>query len=227
MSRTDKHRPYWVKTNDQGIEHHDHSKLGEEVWRKRMVVDAERKPIIEVVTTYAYADDYLRSIRRDIIGDYSDRDQYGNRLWFFGHLGRVSYRKPGLIHSDAYRAVNEGDPKRLIEVGTHSQRKFEYYHAYTIPNECTIGMRHDAYGNPTSGRGVYPCYMEANWASDRSVYACSCSYCNPGVDYGSVRRKKREMLGKAKRNYNSGDENWFDCMDGDDITPSRKTYRAW
>jgi hypothetical protein len=77
MSRTFKHRPYWVRSNDPKNEHrvawHDHDHLGEPIYEHRLVRD-ENDETIEVEKTYlTYGGEprtYKTALTEKILIDY-------------------------------------------------------------------------------------------------------------------------------------------------------------
>ncbi|UDL15926.1 hypothetical protein QEH42_gp292 [Microbacterium phage Pumpernickel] len=239
MSRTDKDRPYWVKVQDHGVEHHDHRNLGKEVWQYKDVLDEDGKPVIEEVPFFHFVGDILASKeeRKDEFSTFSQRrsqtdkrDSDGDyiRSWYWN--GRdctvTSYRKTESVISDAMYARAQGLPDTyLIAAGTYTRRVRERYLAYTIPDHCTINDE-----TPKPARwwlNHNPCYMEADYANDFRIYACSCSMCNPGRDHEGDRAFKRNTLKNMIKAANSGDEDWEDGFEGRNLTPPRRAGQSW
>jgi hypothetical protein len=78
MSRTFKHRPYWVRSNDPKNEHrvawHDHDHLGEPIYNYRLIRD-ENDKTIEVEKTYVssydgYVKTYTTALTEKIVVGY-------------------------------------------------------------------------------------------------------------------------------------------------------------
>lgn len=235
MSRTDKTRPFWVKVMDHGIEHHDHSRLGEEVWRSRSIRDENGEFVLEIVPKFSRAQEYLTKRRENRSGAYfiwtpQEFDAEGRRIWQWQKDATGTDRKAHRIFEDASRAVAEGDPWRLIETGTIQRRKEECYLAYTIPDHCTIDERFDQHGEPNSRRGHSPCYMEANWrGADWKQYTCNCSMCR-GTDptYESSRRRNtRDVLRKATKLANSGEDDWDEGFNDLAVTTPLRYNTQW
>jgi len=235
MSRTDKTRPFWVKVQDHGIEHHDHSRLGEEVWRTRPIRDENGDFVLEIVPKFSRANEYIRKRRENREGTFgywtpSEYDSDGHRIWMWSVETNVSARKPHEILVEAERAVEQGDPMRFIQTGTYRRRKQERYLAYTIPDHCTIDERFDSHGEPNTRRGISPCYLEANWrGEDWKQYTCNCSMCR-GTDpaYESSRRRNtRDVLRKATKLANSGEDEWDDGFNDLAVTTPLRYNTQW
>jgi hypothetical protein len=234
MSRTDKTRPYWVKVNDHGVEHHDHSHLGEEVWRERVVRDENGEIVTRESEVYRSA--------YDIVREQSASDR--NRLWFgtYWHLHDDEGRRCwGLKKDDCYnlvpnnwvidrarRAINEGDHSRLIHVGYAKVNVFEKYLAYTIADHCTIDEKRQHTG--WARAGAQPCYMEADWrGEDRNQFRCSCCMCSGRDPHfeRARRRNKRDELRKATKLANSGREDWADDWNDLKVTTPLRYNAEW
>jgi len=229
MSRTDKTRPFWVKVQDHGIEHHDHSQFGEEIWRDRPVLDEDGKRVMETVPHYSRADEYLseRSATRTFyIATPLHRDEDGRRIFFFNVTTLEKARKQHEIRLDADRAIREGDPKRLIETGTYTRVKRERYLAYTMADHCTIDDKRSE--TRSWGGRDQPCYMEGDWyGANRAIFKYRCSCCHPRPEYSAQRSMTRDALNTLAKGYNSGEDDWEGAADRYDLTPKRKTTKSW
>jgi hypothetical protein len=233
LSRTDKDRPYWVKTRDEGVPHHDHTRLGEAIWHTKYFRDDEGNPIIERVPYYLSAKHIIAEYQRPKVPrDYMDswyamntisgaRSPENSYLYLNVKSDSVNRRKEGEVFAEAFEAMELGDHTKLIMAGTYSRQKREAYIAGYVADHCTI--------DEDEPRGSlyrqYPCYM--TWNLGNSMFRCSCDSCNPGVNYSGVRREKRDILRKAIKAYNSGDEDWEDGFEQYNLKPSRKSFQSW
>lgn len=237
MSRTDKTRPYWVKVNDHGVEHHDHSRLGEEVWRTRNVKDEGGNLVFEELPYYHSVGDLLA--RPESMYSWATayalipkRDEDGKefRYWIWNRdYSVVTERGQNKMRSEAMwlRAHGYAD-STLVKGGYYKRPKQERYLAYTIPNHCTIDEPHDEFGRANNWRGVGPCYMEADWQGEfRSMYRYRCSCCSPRGYNAAKRAVARDTLRTTAKAYNSGEEFWEDEFDRENITPRRKAGQSW
>ncbi len=230
MSRTDKTRPYWVKVNDHGVEHHDHSQLGQEVWRSRPMKDKNGKVIHEGAPVYVKAKEYIlyrQALRSHTLGfstQIRHYDEDGYRIFSWRIENSMVSRKPQRVWDEATQAVSENQWEKRIVLGTYLRPKTESYLAYTIADHCTIGEKNHGGG----GRyGPNPCYMEANWNGvDRKQFSCGCDMCSWNGDYARDRRSIRDTLKAAVKATNSGDEDWEDEFDSYDFTPNRRGGRS-
>lgn len=238
MSRTDKTRPHWVKVNDHGVEFHDHSRLGEKVYRSRPVKDENGDFVTEIVPRYVYADEYLRyreeqrqmRLRHwrewEHVSSPRSRDEDGFTIYYVRDGDYVSTRAEGKVMQDAQRAVADGHPRTLIETGTYRRRVMERYLAYTIPDHCTIDEKPRMVGRWSNAN---PCYMEANWGADINIYRCNCSMCR-GSDpsYERARRRNnRDQMRKVIKLANSGEEDWEDGWNDLKVTTPTRYNTEW
>ncbi len=235
MSRTDKDRPYWVKTQDEGVPHHDHTRLGAPIYHINYLTDEDDNKVMERVPFYKKACEIIAKyaeVKRpgmfdwsDYTGSFSAYGVDGYYHYFRKTSDKVQFRNEGEVFEDAFNACEFGDPNRMILAGTYERQVRERYIAGYVQDHCTIDEM-----EPRNPRGIgvlygqYPCYKTF---SNSPTFRCSCEMCNPGVNYAGVRAAKRDTLRKMTKAYNSGDEDWEDAFDRDNITPSRKSFQSW
>lgn len=231
MSRTDKTRPYWVKVNDHGVEHHDHSHLGEEVWRKRAVKDSNGVFVMEEATFYRQAQDVLEKEDRTsyfykVYRTYYSED--GKRRYYLRQGEIASERPTNKVIAEAEAAVAAGDPRCLIRAGTYMRNVMEEYLAYTIADHCTIDEKRNTTGWRWSRS--QPCYMEADWrGADRNQFRCSCRMCSGRDPHfeRARRRNKRDQLRQATKLANSGVEDWHEDWNDLRVTTPLRYNVEW
>jgi len=231
LSRTDKTRPYWVKVNDHGIEHHDHSSLGKEVWRKRAVRDEDGNPVKEEATLYRRASDILVKEDRTYFFYKTYRtyyDETGKSLYYHNVRDLRSERPTNKVIAEAEHAVAYDEPNKLIRVGTYMRTVMEDYLAYTIADHCTIDEKRATTGWRSSGQ--QPCYMEADWnGEDRNQFRCTCCMCSGRDPHfeRARRRNKRDELRKATKLANSGVEDWAEDWNDLKVTTPLRYNTEW
>lgn len=239
MSRTDKTRPYWVKVNDHGVEHHDHSALGEEVWRDRDMKDEDGNPVFEELPYYfsvgdlladkdARLDDWMWVTTRGYVMPKRNADGTPIRIWRWNKDHQVVKARGGnKVRSEAmYLRAHGGSDAVLVEAGTYKRPKQERYLAYTIPDHCTIGEKDHMVGR---WHNANPCYMEADWdGAFRTMFRYRCSCCSPQGFNTAKRAIARDTLKEVAKQYNSGEDDWEDAFDArENITPRRKAGQSW
>ena len=238
MSRTDKTRPHWVKVNDHGVEYHDHSMLGQPIWRTRNVTDADGELVYEELP-YFYRVGELLADKDARIRDwvsYSgytlyERNEAGNILhawrWNRDNYKHTEVRDINKVRSEAMwlRANGKGNAT-MVPAGKYERPKTErYIHSY-VPDHCTIDeksqMRNPRYSDN-------PCYIEADWwGADRGLYKYRCSCCSPQGYNTAKRAIARDTLKEVAKQYNSGEDDWEDSFDArENITPRRKAGQSW
>ena len=239
MSRTDKTRPYWVKVNDHGVESHDHSRLGEDVWHTRNVTDEDGNLVLEELPYYFSVGDLLANhaeeyaswkwvADRGLVMPKRGADGKELRFWRWrNEYMETKARGGNKMRSEAMwlRAHGHSDTA-LVEGGTYKRPKQERYVAYTIPDHCTIDEKPNMIGRWSNAN---PCYMEADWYGEFQTqfrYRCSC--CSPQGYNTAKRAIARDTLKEIAKQYNSGEEDWEDAFDArENITPRRKAGQSW
>lgn len=237
MSRTDKTRPYWVKVNDHGVEHHDHSRLGEEVWYTRDVKDEDGKTVLEEVPYFHTVGDLLAKPETmyswawvtDKGLSIPKRSESGEeiRYWRWNRDYSIARSRSNTkVRSDAMWLRAHGHPdSTLVEGGIYRRPKQERYLAYTVPDHCTIDEKPLMVSRWSNAN---PCYMEADWyGADRNVYKYRCSCCSPQGYNAAKRAIARDTLKEVAKQFNSGEEFWEDSFDRENITPRRKAGQSW
>lgn len=239
MSRTDKTRPYWVKVQDHGVEHHDHSRLGEEVWYSRNMVDEDGNPVFEELPYFHSVGDLLAS-KDERLADWSwvtdrgltipKRGEDGKelRIWRWNREYQVTKtRIENKARNDAMYLRAHGHPDTaLVEAGTYKRPKQERYLAYTVPDRCTIDDKPNMVSRWSNAN---PCYMEADWdGAFRTMFRYRCSCCSPQGYNAAKRAIARDTLKEVAKQYNSGEDDWEDAFDArENITPRRKAGQSW
>ncbi|UVG35175.1 hypothetical protein SEA_CECE_163 [Microbacterium phage Cece] len=237
MSRTDKTRPFWVKVNDHGVEHHDHSRLGEKRWRTRTVKDENGETVFEEVPFYHSVGDLLNRPE----GTFSwawltdrglnipKRTEKGEELrywrWNRDYVV-VRTRSQSKMIADAMWLRAHGHPDTtVVEGGYYRRPKEERVLWYIVPDHCTIDEKPKMHGRWNAN----PCYMEADWYGVfRDMYKYSCSCCSPRGYNGASRATARDTLKAVTKAYNSGEDDYEDLLDHyDNITPRRKAGQSW
>lgn len=238
MSRTVKDRPYWVKVNEYGVEHHDHSSLGKEVWGNREMKDKNGNLVHEEVPFYHSVGDLLAR-PEDVFGSWPylsgtgvvmpKRQDDGREIhvWRWNKSYRtVMERSIHKMRSEAMhlRAHGSSD-KALVVGGTLSRPKMEKYLVRITPDHCTINEKVHSRGRWNGN----PCYMESDWNGEkRSIFKYRCSCCSP-LGYNTAKRAiARDTLKEVSKQFNSGEDDWEDAFDArENITPRRKAGQSW
>jgi len=200
MSRTDKDRPYWVRLNDDATSTwHDHLHLGEDVYRTRVVRDAQGQPVTEQVPRSMSATDIVKSHF-----GYFDR----NYFLSFGRISEKIFQLARELHG-----AGRGDEQIIYGYDTRYVR--ERYLAYTIADHCTEGEPVKA-GQQYYWSGSQPCIPEIRGLT-RYDYTWSMSnkkHHFSRARYSHERAVARDTLGGVVRAYNSG----YDVEDWDEDT---------
>ncbi|UDL16403.1 hypothetical protein SEA_ZOOMAN_154 [Microbacterium phage Zooman] len=226
MSRTDKDRPYWVKVRDEGVPTHDHSKLGEPIWRRRYQKDDEGNQVITRRPLYQKAKtiiDRWATPKQKQTWDYwsqqrAERSGYNDHGYYTWLADRDNFvaRNPADVFADAFTAVELFDPEKRILVGTYDGAAFEMYIAGYVQDHCTVDEE-EVKGKDWLN-GQFPCYK--TWDFYNSTFRCSCDMCNPGIDHSRIRTQKRINNTKLRKLANAGED--LDDYDMECFVPNRR-----
>lgn len=215
MSRTYKDRPYWVRLNDEGIIHHNHS--GSDSWGRtkrvqygKPILGGDGKPVMETVE---------ETKKASYIAEHAPRtkDYQVEVIWPERMIESMRYSNgsrlltvtgKGINHlwQEAQNLVNQGKGDTLLVYRTY-ERPVRKVTVVEYSYECDAHLPSRPYNSDLPAAmnctRVLPSAQERRW--------CSCVQCEPGGIYSEKQsRTARKNTLRAMAKAYDGSDDWQD-----------------